>query len=316
MSSFWKRFGPHAHIMRAAALEYPSLLKRLADAPDKTFHVYAIRLNALAKCGSEMSPAAVGTLLDKADLRQLLADAWGECPHGALATLDRCGAQVLGGDFYDRLRLVLSSPDLARLLPRFEGSLTPAKLERVELVGQLHPAIAAVPLNVPGRSLVAVDWLLRRLEAAGARLDERALRRQLRTIGARTWQRRIQELLLDHPPVPAPWDGGGKLTPLESPRALRLIGRELNLCLGEARYSLALIRRRRAYYRWHGEETAVAEIAEIGHGEWEINEVNGKGNRALKASTLRDIEAAFRAGGILPPESVREGLLFYNEYAD
>ncbi|MCC6917694.1 MAG: hypothetical protein IT548_00735 [Alphaproteobacteria bacterium] len=311
MSSFWRRFGPHAQTMRAVALEYPSLLKRLADAPDKTFHVYAIRVEALLKADAAMAPAAIGAIIDRADLRQLLADVWSVCPPGALSALDRCSSHVLEAAFYERLRRVLADTRLVQLLRKMDGQITPARLERIELVAQLHPAIAAVPLRVPARSLVSIDWLLRRLEAAGARLDERGLRRRLRTIGMRTWQKRIQELLLDHPPVEAPWAGTAKLTPLDSPRALRRIGREFHLCLGEAQYSLALIRRRRAYYQWHGDEAAVAEIAEIGFGEWEINDINGKSNRALKAATLRDIEATFRTSGILPQESVREGLLYY-----
>lgn len=299
MSSFWKRFGPRAAMMRAAALENPLLLRRLADAPDKTFHVYAIRLEAHLAAHPAAGPAEIGEVLGSAKLRALLEAAWGTCPDGALSLLDRAGPNVHEAGFYARLHALLSNPRAAALLRRMSGAVSYETIDRVELLLKLDPALDAVPGRIASRSLIALDWLLRRLEGSGVKLNRTALRRKFRTVRGK-WDNAIRDMLLDHPRVPAPWPGTAMLVPIETPRALKKTGQELRMCLGEIRYLTALVRNRSAYYRWQGAETAVIELREIGHGEWEIYEMNGNANASLKGATVREIEAAFRVAGVHP----------------
>ncbi len=303
MSSFWKRFGPRAHIMRAAALENPLLLRRLADAPDKTFHVYAIRLEALLVAQPAAGPAEIGAVLGDAKLRDQLAAAWGVCPDGALSLLDRAGPAVHEAGFYARLHALTRDARSSALLRRTSGAVTYETIDRIELLMKLDPALDAVPAKINARSLIALDWLLRRLENSGVRLNRTALRRKFRTVRGK-WDNAVRDMLLDHPRVAAPWPGTKMLVPIETPRALKKTGRELRMCLGEIRYLTALVRNRSAFYRWHGAETAVIELRAIGHDEWEIYEMNGNANAALSAATTREIEAAFRVAGVHPEYSI------------
>lgn len=298
MSSFWKRWGPHAEIMRHAAQAHPSLLSRLADAPDKTFHVYAIRLDRLKADEPDATPERVADILQDGTLGALLEASWGKVPDGTAPVLQRCGPDVWPSLFYGRLRLLLLKKRCSHLLRTARGPVTPALLQHIRTLAGLDPALDALRVRVSPDSLKALHWLLTRLREHGAAPDPKWLRERLKTMTDKNWQGRVLALLRLHPPVAAPWPGDALLRPLETPEALRQTSLEMHNCLDSISYALRLIRGRSAFYRWHGDEPAALEIRDYGGGAWGLEEANGINNDDLKPDTLLAIQRALAQGGI------------------
>lgn len=310
MSSFWKRWGPHAERMRRTAIACPVLLRRIADAPDKTFHVYAIRLNALLRAEPGCETGAIAEALTAGELTDLIAAAWGVAPAGALTVLDRCGPDVRDEAFYEALSRCLLDARFNPILRAMPGTVTPRTLTDIEAMSGIHPSLDDLCGRVPAKSLPALHWLLCRLGETGATLDERWLRRKLRAITPQNWKATLYDLTLAHPPVAAPWAGTGRLKPVESVRELRRTARVMKLCLGEMAYALRLIRRLDAFYVWRGEEVAAIQIELLRPGEWQIYEMNGIDNAALKPETVEAIESEFALGGIYGEEQILQRLVY------
>lgn len=298
MSSFWRRFGAHAPLMRAAALASPDLLRRLADAPDKTFHVYAIRLSALLSTEPEIGPAAVAAALGAGDLNELLQWSWGTVPPRSLATLDRCGYAVQEAEFYSQLRDVLADARLSAMMLSRSGPIRPRDVERVTVMRRLDPELDAAYDTVPVEELAALSWLLHRIRIDGGELDPAWLTKKLRTLTPLTWVQTVHDVALRHPGVPAPWQGSATLRPIESPLALKRTGRSMRNCLGEPHRALRLLRGVDAYYLWQGEEPVAIQLSTLGGGEWEIVESRSPANRQPPASVLEAVQAEFSAAGI------------------
>lgn len=285
MSSFWNRWGEHAERMRAAAIAHPALLQRLADAPDKTFHVYAIRLGALLAAEPDAGAGEVAAAFEAGTLTELIEAAWGACPQGTMSALERCGADVHYAAFYARLREVLTDARLGTVLRSSREPIDARLLEHIDETRRTDPVFDAAYGVMSGQQIQALDWLVRRLRADGVALDDAALARRLARYPKVAWPNLVRHLLLMHPGMAAPWAGSARMRPLQTPRDLVETGRRMRNCLGETRFAVRLLRGTDAFYAWNGDERAVVQIGLLGRGEWDIVEWLGVDNELLSPAT-------------------------------
>jgi hypothetical protein len=314
MSCFWNRFGRHGALIRAATRGESSLLSRLADAPPRTFHVYAIALDHWLEAEPDIDPVTTGRRLVSQHLKEILQDVWGEVPQASLKVLNRCGNDVQPPEFYWSLQHCLSEPRLAALVRRGTGPVHTVSLERAEERALLDPALDEVRGPMSAELLAGLDWVVRRLRAIkGTAFNERLIRGILKNLERPTLKAQMVQLLRDFPAVGAPWPGDEHLRPIETVSELMATAGTMNNCLDHPRFALGLIRGTDAFYLLENRVAVHVQKSDV--FGWGIAEMRGVANRPVPDVTRQAIQLTLERHGFNLTTDPLAGLSRFLEFA-
>jgi hypothetical protein len=277
---------------------------RLADylcAPDARRQVWHAWLAGRTPCApsARRDADALHRRLTGAKGRDLVAEAYGVVPAGALQALAKLGSAARPAPVYPALMRLLADGGIGAKTIRHARALPDAF---VAALAELPPALRAPGLAEKLKSAAQASLLRWACDRAalndGGNEVERAVTALLdrpprnRVVFDEVMERIVARCDLGVAFPPAPWPGASQLRPVATPAELRHAARRFRNCL--ASYSRDVRVGRHYFYVWDDRaEPAVVELTAVGTLGWRVTDVKGRRNAAVSDATARAIAEAF-----------------------
>ncbi|MEO7027303.1 MAG: hypothetical protein ABI056_07085 [Caulobacteraceae bacterium] len=224
--------------------------------------------------------------------RALMAEAFGDCPAGLLSALGRLGPQARRSGAYRALVAVLARGGVAAKCVHHGKDLSDGFLIGLAALPQdaAHHADAILGFKkqaFSGQAMATFAWALPRMGAVHGQEAVDAI-----LTAADPWNALWDtHAALGFPPPP--WPATERMTPLESVRHLREVGKRLRNCMGRTYYARELVRRVADgmvyFYEWLGAEPAFLMFERVTRLGWYLASAGGVANAWLSAATRDDI---------------------------
>lgn len=323
-SCYWTNWDELDQLVRQLCKLHPPLLQRLADAPPRIMHGYAIYLRStplgkrsLATSHSILKserttfarwlrsgPAApeltiLARMLCTTHVDTLLEVALGDMPPALLAALDRCGDRVRDTGYYASVIAMLRNPALAPFLLSRRGDITTDQLAEAQKVAELDPLLHDAFLRqvISHLQAMALDRLIATVRLHHGHDHDYAFTDLLDACQSPLGPDHLWKLVDRLPAAPVPWPGDDLLAPITCPVSLSQTGLTYRNCL--AQYRLELVLGTMAFYRMLTTPIrAIVGLRREPTSGWIVFDIKGPLNIELDEETRADIFGRFAAVGI------------------
>lgn len=327
----WRRWRELDQLVRHMTRANLNFSNRVADAPPRAIHVYAMvmrsefwahldplaaayqragndrgaQLGLLRRTESEGILNGLAAILERHRLDDLLSMACPDKPARLLQALNLCGDQVHPAAFYNNLVKLMLDPLLETVLLAQHDEIDEAVLHDLGEARMLSDLV--MKACVSGRLPLPTARLMQNFMDAIEEIHGNKFGHVFETALAR-WNTNNAddhfERLLHRLPAPSlPWAGNERLKPVTSAAELKAVALRFRNCAAD--YRLHLVLGYRAFYVWNGPDSmALLAINRQPNGTWAMHELKGPSNTPVSKAVVEEIRTQLAEAGISTKPSV------------